>query len=524
MEYTEYNVDVLIAGAGPSGLMLACQLILHNISFRIIDKKASPAIHSGALIIHARTLEILDQMGIAEKAIDAGIVARSINIRFNSQKIKTIDISRFGIGLTRFPFFLMLEQWHTENLLNEFLKAKDFNIDNNTELVAFTNDNELVTSEIKTKNGEIEVIKSRFLVGADGTNSFVRKQLGIPFQGKTHQQKLFITDCEARMPVTKHEILFSFTNGYTLGCFPLTGNRWRIDGLIPLFQQKEDAGFEDVKDFFAANIDSGFELHNPQWFSVFRSHSRCAESFRQKRCFLVGDAAHVHSPVGAQGMNTGMQDSYNLAWKLAFYIRGKAAETLLDTYEEERRPLALNIIRYTDYAYSMMTSGFFPARLFRLYLVPLVLPMVIARFRKNTSTQTSIFKAISGIGIKYKNKLPDDHFPAHAPKPGERLPYVPFEINKKPANIHDSLNSKSYHLIVFGKAVLPEPFQAVIDENSEMNSVKHIRKEAGTLQLFNIFGIEDSGWYLVRPDLYIAWRSLGFNAIVFDKTLQTYLK
>jgi len=515
----EYDVDVLIAGAGPSGLMLACQLILHNISFRIIDKKASPAIHSGALIIHARTLEILDQIGLAKKAIEAGIIARSIHFRFNSQKIKIIDISRFGLDLTRFPFFLMIEQWQTENLLIEFLKAKYFSIENNTELVDFTSNDELVSSEIRTENGEIQVIKSRFLIGADGNNSLVRKKLGIPFHGKTHQQKLFITDCEARLPLTGQEILFSFTNGYTLGCFPLTDNRWRIDGLIALIQQKVDASFEDVKDFFAANIDSGFELLNPQWFSVFRSHSRCAESFRQKQCFLVGDAAHVHSPVGAQGMNTGIQDSYNLAWKLAFYIKGKATDKLLDTYEGERRPLALNMIRYTDYAYSVMTSGSFPARLFRLHLVPHILPLVIARFQKNTSMQIPIFKAVSGIGIRYKNNLPDDHFPAHAPKPGERLPYV-----KEPTNILYSLNSKSFHLIVFGKAVLPEPFQAVIDENNEAISVKHIRKEVGTLQLFNTFGIEDSGWYLVRPDLYIAGRSLEFNAIDFGKTLQKYLE
>lgn len=524
MTKTEYDVDVLIAGAGPSGLMLACQLLLHNISFRIIDKKSSPALNSGALIIHARTLEILEQMGLAEKAIGAGIIARSINIRFNSQKTKTIDISRFGIGLTRFPFFLMLEQWQTENLFIEFLKAKNFSIENDTELVGFTSNDELVTSEIRTANGKIQVIESRFLIGADGTNSLVRKQLGIPFPGKTHQQRLFITDCKAQLPVPGREILFSFTNGYTLGCFPLAGNRWRIDGLIPLIQQKEDAGFGDVKDFFVANIDSGIELHNPQWFSVFRSHSRCSDSFRQKRCFLVGDAAHVHSPVGAQGMNMGLQDSYNLAWKLAFYIRGKASEKLLDTYEADRRPLALNIIRYTDYAYSMLTSGSFMAKLFRLHLFPLVLQLVIARFKKKPSMQPHIFKTISGIGIRYKNNLPDGRFPDHTPKPGERLQYVPYEIENEPENVLDTLNSKSFHLIVFGKAVLPESFRSVIDENSEIISVKHIRKEAITVQLFNSFGIKDSGWYLVRPDLYIVWRSLEFNAIDFGKTLQTYLK
>ncbi|HLN53367.1 MAG TPA: FAD-dependent monooxygenase [Lentimicrobium sp.] len=400
MANSNYDVEVLIAGAGPTGLMIACQLLSYNISFRIIDKKASPQMHSGALILHSRTLEILDEMGLAYKAIEAGIIAQSINIQFNSTKITSIDISNIGVGLTRFPFFLMLEQWKTEKLLIEFLKAKDLNIENSTELISFTINDEIVTSETINGNGEIQVIKSKFLIGADGPNSFVRKHLGIPFPGKTHQHRLFITDCEAKLPIPQKEILFSFTNRYALGCFPLNGNRWRIDGLIPSIQQKEYASFEDVKYFFGTNKGSMVELQNSQWFSVFRSHSRCAATFRYKQCFLVGDAAHVHTPVGAQGMNTGMQDSYNLACKLALYIQGKATEALLNTYEEERRPLALKNIRYTDFAYSVMTSGTFIARFFRLHFFPMLLPFFISRLKKKTSLQIYIFKVISGIDIK----------------------------------------------------------------------------------------------------------------------------
>jgi len=524
----DYDVDVLIAGAGPAGLMMACQLLSQNISFRIIDKKASPAINSGALIIHARTLEIFDQMGLAEKAIEKGIIARSINIRFNSKKIEHIDISKLGVGLSRFPFFLMIEQWQTENLFKEFLKGKGLLVESNTELLTFTNEDELVTSQIKTPDGEIELLKSRFLIGADGNNSIVRTQLKIPFHGKTHKPRLFITDCEARLPLPAQEIFFSFTAGYTAGFFPLPGNRWRTDGLIPVIQVKEDARFEDVKDFFAANINSGIELRNPQWFSVFRSHSRCASSFRQKQCFLVGDAAHVHSPVGAQGMNTGMQDSFNLAWKLAFYIHGKASETLLDTYEEERRPIALNIIRYTDFAYSFMTSGSFPTRLLRLHIVPLLLSSFLTRFKKNAGMQKNIFKAISGIGIRYGSNLPTGlssvNFPAHAPKPGERLPYLAYEIGKETLTLYDTLNSRFYTLIIFGKPLLSEPFQSLIDENSDKISVMHITNEPGTKQLFNTFGIKDEGCYLVRPDLYIAWRGHEFDAIDFGNYLQKHLK
>ncbi len=203
-----YSTDVLIVGAGPVGLMMACQLAQHKISFRIIDKKASNAICSGALIMHARTLEIFQQMGLAEKAIKAGIIARTLNISFDKKQSIVLDFSNVGKNLTRFPFLLMLEQWRTENLLEEFLTNHDRQVEKKTELIAFTQQNELVMSEIRKPDGSIEVIKSRFMIGADGSDSKVRTQLNIPFPGKTHKPLLFITDCEARLPVSTNEILF----------------------------------------------------------------------------------------------------------------------------------------------------------------------------------------------------------------------------------------------------------------------------------------------------------------------------
>jgi len=527
MAITDIDVDVLIAGAGPAGLMMACQLAMHNISFRIIDKKASPEIHSGALIVHAPTLEILQQMGIAEKAIARGIIAKSINIRFN-RNISTIDISNAGNSLTRFPFLLMIEQWQTENLLIEFLKERGHVVENKTELLTFLQESDSVTSEIRNRGGGTGLIKSRFLIGADGKNSIVRKQLNISFPGKTHQARLFITDCEARTPIAKNEILFSFTAEYTAGFFPLPGNRCRVDGMIPKIQKKENVSFGDVKDFFAANSGSGIELQNPQWFSVFRSHSRCAASFRQNQCFLVGDAAHVHSPVGAQGMNTGIQDSHNLAWKLAFFIRANASVDLLDTYEEERRPLALNIIRYTDFAYSLLTGKTFPARLLRLKVIPLFMPLLLKRLKKNEGTRTHIFNSVSGIGARYGSNLPQDlsnvNFPAHAPKPGERLPCLGYEASGKPFSLYNNLDSLTFHLFVFGKSALPDVFQSVMDERSEIISVKYIPHESGTQHLFESLGIKHAGCYLVRPDLFIAWRSIDFNETDFTHYLQKTLK
>lgn len=529
MAKNDSNIDVLISGAGPIGLMMACQLALHNISFRIIDKKASPAIHSGALIVHTRTLEILHQMGIAEKAMKLGITAKTINIRFNQPKNYTVDVSDVGKSLTRYPYLLMLEQWQTENLLIKFLDDHGHSVEINNTLFTFTQENQLVTSEVQKPDGTIELIKSTFLIGADGNNSLVRTQLNIPFPGKTHHAHLFITDCEARLPFPANEIYFLFTSSHTAGFFPLLGNRWRIDGLIPVIHQKEEVGFETVRNFFGSDIYSGIELRHPQWFSVFRSHSRCAQTFRQNRFFLVGDAAHVHSPVGAQGMNTGLQDAHNLAWKLAFVIQKKASENLLDSYEEERRPLALRIIRYTDLAYSLMTTNFFFIRFLRLKLAPMVLPLLLRRFKNNSGIRARIFSSVSGIGIKYRqsilaDSLPSGNFPAHVPKPGDRLPYLVYEIGGKPCTLYDDLNTKTFHLFVFGKLLLPAPFQLVIEKYSEVISVKHIALEPGSQHLFNSIGLENEGCFLVRPDLYIAWRSRDFNEVSFSDYLQKFLK
>lgn len=525
---TNKPLDVLIAGAGPVGLMMACQLALHNISFRIIDKRTTLPDYSGALIVHARTMEILHQMGIAEKALKAGIVAHTINIRFNHKKNYSLEISNFGKGLTGFPYLLMIEQGQTEKLLNQFLNDHDHWVERGVPLVSFKQENKMVTSEIRKTDGTVEIIKSRYLVGADGSDSLVRNQLGISFPGKTQESRLFITDCKARLPLSGREIFFLFAKDLTSGFFPLKGNRWRVDGLIPDIQH-EKVDFEEVRNWFGKKNHSGIELFHPQWFSVFRSHSRCAERFRDRQCFLIGDAAHVHSPVGAQGMNTGMHDAYNLAWKLAFVIRMKATEKLLDSYEAERKPLALDIIRYTDLVYSFMTKNSVPARIFRLRFIPLVLPILLYWIRSKNRIRNRIFLSVSGIGINYKYSFlsattGSDNFPSHSPKPGERFPYLTYEKRGEKLSFNDALIPIRFYLFVFGKHMLPATFQKELIKYKGVIALKYIAKHTQTQPLFEIFGIIEEGCYLVRPDSYIAWRCQAFDEDGLNKYLKKVLK
>lgn len=521
-------LDVLIIGAGPAGLMMACQLALHNISFRIIDKRAAVPVYSGALIVHARTMEILGQMGIAEKALKAGIAASTINIRFNYKKDYTIDISDFGKGLTRYPYLLMIEQWQTEKLLTQFLNDYDYLVERDVALVSITQENQLVTSKTQNADGSVEIIKSRYLIGADGKDSLVRQQLGISFPGKSQESRLFITDCEARLPLSGREIFFSFAKDLTAGFFSLKNNRWRVDGLIPDIQHKK-AGFEEVRSYLGEKIHSGIDLFHPQWFSVFKSHSRCAESFRNHQCFLIGDAAHVHSPVGAQGMNTGMQDAQNLAWKMAFVIRNTANDKLLDSYEDERKPLALDIIRYTDLAYSFMTKNSVRARIFRLRFIPLVLPILLYWIRSKKRIRNRIFRSVSGIGINYRNSFlsattGSDNFPGHSPKPGERFPYLTYEKRGEKLSFNDDLILIRFYLFVFGKHMLPATFQKELIKYKDVIALKYIAKDTQTQPLFEIFGIIEEGCYLVRPDSYIAWRCQDFDVNELTKYLKKVLK
>lgn len=520
-------LDVLIAGAGPAGLMMACQLALHKIRFRIIDKSTSPPKYSGALIIHARTMEIFQQMGLAKKALKSGIIAHSINMRFNHQRNFSLDISSFGKSLTPFPYLLMAEQWQTELLLKQFLNEHGHWVEEGFSLSGFDQQQDSVISEITRPDGTVEEIESRFLIGADGKDSFVRNHLKISFSGKTQDSRLFITDCQARLPLSRREIFFSFASDSTSGFFPLKEGRWRVDGLIPLIQHNE-VSFEQVGHFFSRKIHSGIALYQPDWFSVFRSHSRCADVFRMKQCFLIGDAAHVHSPVGAQGMNTGIQDAYNLAWKLAFFIRGKANDKLLDSYQEERRPVAINTIKYTDKAYSLMTENTAVIKFLRLYLLPWCMPLFLSLLRKRPAIRNRIFSSISGIGISYKKSflssaLLDDGFPAHSPGPGERLPYLSYFKKCRRYSLYHGIHPTHFHLFIFGRHILPQMFQSVIEKYKNVLSVKYIEKEPNTALIYTQLGLKDFGCYLVRPDMYIAWRSHEFNGEELNETLETVL-
>ena len=521
--------DILIVGAGPVGLMMACQLALHNISFRIIDKKDHRTNYSGALIVQARSMEIFQQMGIAQTAVKRGVIANEIKLIFNGKKFFTIPVKDIGKGMTNFPFLLLLEQSQTEQLLTDFINNLGYFIERETELDRFTQDDHHVASILKLPDGQEETIITKYLIAADGAHSTIRKQLKIPFMGKTSPISLFVSDCKAKGDLSSGQLCFSFSDEITTGFFPLPGGGWRIDGAISKDMESiNPLTFDDIGKCFATKTHMNIELSEPDWFSVFHVNERCVESFQQNRCFLVGDAAHIHSPVGAQGMNTGLQDSYNLAWKLAMVIHGEAKGVLLDTYSSERVVVAKNVVRGTDRAFTLVTSRNYFARFFRVHALPLILQLILPILVKQQTIRQFFFRRISEIGIHYRKSALSQYssqgnFPANAPKPGDRLPSVLYQEDGAIFNIQQKVNGKAYYLFIFSKNPLTGDISSIGKKYAYLLSIEIIPYTPGTSNLYKQFGIINSGYYLVRPDLYIAYRSSNPNNDHFETYLQQFL-
>lgn len=518
--------EVLIVGAGPTGLMMACQLAIRGISFRIIDKTQDHTTQSRALVIHARSLEIFQQMGISEEALQQGKIAKAVNLIVNGKSKLRFGLKDIGNNLTDFPFLLILEQSKTEAILNNFLNRFGGQVERNTELLQFAQNQNGVIAILQKKTGEQETVETNWLVGADGAHSIVREHLGIPFLGKTYQQSLFVLDSEVNLNFPADEMYLSFSDETFAGFFPMTNGRCRIIGLIPEeFRNKEEITFEDVNKDFAAKTHLNITLQNPLWISKYHSHHRVVSAFRKGNCFLTGDAAHIHSPVGAQGMNTGLQDAYNLAWKLASVIQRKADENLLNTYEDERIEIAKKLVRSTDRAFHFVTSENRFFKFYRMKIIPFILKLFLPIAQRFSFIKKTAFLNISEIALNYRHsKLSQQDisssFNNTSLKSGDR---VPCNFLRK-----DFTSGTSFHLLLFSKNNLLEnvldEFQNVCQSyDGNFIKINEIAFNNDTENIYKQFGIKSDGFYLIRPDNYIAYRSKTLDAEKLKRYLQTYL-
>ncbi|MEJ0081924.1 MAG: FAD-dependent monooxygenase [Puia sp.] len=390
------QTKVLIVGAGPTGLVLALWLTKAGIPIRIIDKTDKPGTTSRAMVMHARNLEFYHQLGIDHTAIAGGFEMKTINLWIRGKQAARLPIGDFGLHYSPYPYVLVFPQDRQELMLIEELEKLGVGVERNTELLTFENSNDGIHAQL-LKEGVQENCESLFLAGCDGAHSSVRKGLHIGFEGGTYSHTFFVADIKASGPAANGEMHAALDSSDFMVIFPMKSDaNIRLVGDLNQDQENNsDLTWEDVQKDILSRLKLDVEKVN--WFSSYRVHHRVASQFRQKNIFLLGDAAHIHSPVGGQGMNTGIGDAVNLAWKLAAIIKGQSGEHLLDTYETERISFARKLVGSTDRAFSFVSAKGPFATQVRLHLVPVILP-ILFRF---DSFKRLMFRTVSQISIRY---------------------------------------------------------------------------------------------------------------------------
>jgi 2-polyprenyl-6-methoxyphenol hydroxylase-like FAD-dependent oxidoreductase len=446
-------------------------------------------------VVHARTLEIFDQIELADKAVQQGQVAERF-LMISKGNIKgEVTVGAFGQGQSPYPFALILEQKKTEKLLADHLIETGGNIHWGCELTGFQSRKNSVTVSYKDKEGNNQTIESNYLVGCDGASSFVRHHLGFGFSGETQERTFYVADVKMESPI-KHRSDAWFVmvrKGFAL-FFPMEGEKhYRVIGTVPdELMDKTDIAFSDISAVLKEQMKVDITFTEEIWFSTYKVHSRLAESFSKERCFIAGDAAHIHTPAGGQGMNTGIQDAYNLAWKLAFVIGGKADESLLETYSEERRANAINLLNTTDSLFDVFAGRGTLTNFFRHNILPIILRLVTSVSFLNKR----IFPTLSQIGIKYPDSSLTLKSTIGNVAAGDRMPW--FEINGK--SIYDYLKEPNCKLLYFGtKADIPK-IPGIV--NISFSTVPEV------------FGNNTNFYILLRPDNYISyigkdWKKVG---------------
>jgi 2-polyprenyl-6-methoxyphenol hydroxylase-like FAD-dependent oxidoreductase len=534
------STEVLVVGAGPTGLALAAGLQAFGTRFRIVDRQLDRTRESRALAIQPRTLEVLTGLGIARQLVERGNPAMRLQLHSRG---RATELPLFDIGLddTAYPFLLFLSQAETEAILETHLATHGTLVERRIELVALAEHPDRVTCDLRHPDGHTERVEAAYVAGCDGANSTVRHHAGISFTGSTYPQTFVLADLDAdgldadavHAFLSPAGMLFFFPLGHPapwrlLGVHPHSGDRLRDAPSLGELQRLTDIYTDADTDSSSNSYTTGaITLSDPVWATNFRLHLRHADRYRTNRVFLAGDAAHIHSPAGAQGMNTGIQDATNLAWKLAWAINHSANPAVLDTYEAERRPTGRQVLRLTDRAFRIATSTNPAIRVARTHLAPHLMRLALRPSR----LRALAFRTLAQLTVSYRRSPLSQHDgppPRAGPQPGDRLPDAPIETNGRPTTLHQALTPPGLHLLT----TTPLRLQHLRDRPIHIHHLTHHLTDHDadntlvdpTGQGHQRLGLRPHrpAQLLVRPDGHIAHRTTGNDPTSLDRYLTTW--
>jgi 2-polyprenyl-6-methoxyphenol hydroxylase-like FAD-dependent oxidoreductase len=517
------DTDVLVVGAGPTGLMLANQLVRRGVRVLIIDRHARPSLQTRALGVQARTLEIYAKLGIVDRALELGNRATGANLWAQGRKMARVPLGEAGRDVTPYPFILILGQDDNERIMGDKLRDLGMSVQWDTELVGLEQEPGRVTATLKLPDGTSGKVLAAWVAGCDGARSSVRELSGITFPGAPYEHVFFVADTEATGSMVADEVnVYLWRDGFHL-LFPMRGqDHWRIVGILPpSLRGRDDVAFEDVIPSLRQEAGAGLSFKTCSWFSTYRIHHRCASRFRDRRALLLGDAAHIHSPVGAQGMNTGLQDAYNLAWKLALVVRGQAEAALLDSYEEERVPVAQRLLNTTDRAFRLVVSDSRLAGLLRTKILARIAAFAMSR----EPIQRFAFRVVSQTGIHYRRSSLSESLeglPDGAPRAGDRFPWLRLKLQANGAveDLFEKLDDTQFNLVVIGQPAPPD----VAPGLGDLLRIHAIPADPVNDAELARARIAQPSFYLVRPDGHVGLCGIRLEATAVDRYVRERLR
>jgi 2-polyprenyl-6-methoxyphenol hydroxylase-like FAD-dependent oxidoreductase len=510
----ETTTDVVIIGAGPTGLMLANQLNRFGISFLVVDVKAHPTAESRAMSVTSRSMELYQQLGLSDTVLAQSLVIGGFAFYNNAKKIAEASLSEIGNPYSDFGrMTTTFEQNKNEAVLYENLKAQKENVCWNTSFVSVDETNERVIVEVKNNSmGVVQKINAKYIVGCDGARSAIRHQRDFTFKGGTYETKFYVADVCITWQLGYDKIVMAPAKGIFVAFFPLQGEkRMRVVGTLPKeFADKDEIDFEILETIIKKTSNFDLNFDSVGWHSVYKVHHRCVDEFSKGKIFLAGDAAHVHSPAGGQGMNTGLQDAHNLGWKFAYVVKGIAKHELLNTYNEERLPFAQSLIKYTDKGFTILASGHWFINFLRTYII---LPLMGKLMRFDTA-KILLFKKLSQLFYSYKKQSLSKTLTNQALtfKAGDRLPYIK-------NGFYNHFKDATFHLIFIAETTLSATDKLEIQNNFSFD-IKIVENKL--TDGWQKFGVATTLYILVRPDQHILYLADTLDKIAINKHLEKY--